>query len=83
MGHCLTRADPVIDADIRAVQVLHGYNILFQRAPYPAWRLLMDYLQDDRGFCHCVIPHFHTNGDVTIHIAHKEPTYVRDIVKEQ
>ena len=83
MGHCLARVDPVVDADIGAVQVLDGYNILIKRAPYPAWRLLMDYLQDDRGFCHCVTPHFHTNGDVTVHIACKEPAYLGHCVEEQ
>ena len=83
MGHCLSPVDPVIDADIGAVQVLNGYDVLTNRTPYPAWRLLMDYLQDDRGFRHCVIPHFHTNGDVTVHIACKEPAYLSHFDKGQ
>ena len=83
MGHCWTRADTDIDVDIDAVKELDGYNILMKRAPYPAWRLLMDYLQDDRGFCHCVIPNFHTNGDVTVYIAYKDPAYLDHYVKEQ
>ena len=83
MGHCLARVDPVKAADIDAVQVLDGYDVLIKRTPYPAWRLLMDYLQDDRGFCHSVIPHFQTNGDVTVHIAHNEPAYVSHLDKAQ
>ena len=83
MGHCLSRVDPVMDCGIGALQVLDGYDVLIKRTPYPAWRLMMDYLQDDRGFCHCVIPHFHTNGDVTVHIARKEPAYFSHFDTEQ
>ena len=83
MGHCLARAVPEQVVETDAAQRLDGFDILFARIPYPAWRLLMDSLQDDSRFCHCAIPHFHTNGDVTVHIVCKEPACVRHLDDER
>jgi hypothetical protein len=83
MGHCLSHVAPVQECDNIALQVRDGYDVLIKCTPYPAWRLLMDYLQDDRAFCHCMIPHFHKLGDITVLIARKEPAYYRHFDTEQ
>ena len=50
-------------------------DVLIPCLPGAAWRLLMEMLLFDRGFCHAVMPYFHAFGYVTLHISRK-PLYV-------
>ena len=50
---------------------MDGMDVLIPCLPGAAWRLLMEMLLFDRGFCHAVIPYFHAFGDVTLHIFRK------------
>ena len=59
MGGCGGRLRPVslsLDLQPRAIE---GLCVLVPCLPYRAWRLLLEYLQCDAGFCNNVIPVFH------------------------
>ncbi len=46
-------------------------DVLIPNLPQGAWRLLIEFLQCDRGFCHAVMPCFHPSGHVTVLISRK------------
>ena len=59
MGGCGGRPRPAsfsLDLQPRAIE---GLCVLVPCLPYRAWRLLLEYLQCDAGFCNNVIPVFH------------------------
>ena len=43
-------------------------DCLIPELPQAAWRLLIDYLQCDRHFCHDVVPYFYPLGVVRLYI---------------
>jgi len=46
-------------------------DIIIPYIPLSAYRLLIDFLKFDSGFCNYAIPHFHDAGGVTIYLAHE------------
>ena len=46
-------------------------DILIPTLPTSAWRLLLEMLQCDTGFCHTVTPWFRPDGFVTVYISRK------------
>ena len=50
---------------------LEHLDVLIPVLPQAAWRLLIDLLKCDRGFCHAVVPYFHNLGQVTAYISRK------------
>ena len=55
----------------RSPSALAGMDVLIPCLPGAAWRLLMEMLLFERGFCHAVTPYFHTFGDVTLYVSRK------------
>ena len=56
-------------------------DCLIPELPQAAWRLLIDFLQCDRHFCHDIVPYFYPLGVVRLYIrkacpaAGGEPTH--------
>ena len=61
---------------------INGWDTLIPCLPYSAWRMLMDFLQLDCAFNHCVVPAFHRHGYVTVCIVRREPRYVHNLMME-
>ena len=55
----------------RAVVVIIAMDLLIPSLPSAAWRLLLEMLECDRGFCHAVVPYFRACGYVTLYISRK------------
>ena len=45
---------------------LRGDVVLIPNLPFPAWRLLIDYLWGDAAFMYFVVPRFLTAGPVAV-----------------
>ena len=45
------------------------HRVLIKLLPQAAWRLLIDFLRFDRGFCHMIIPYFCPLGYVVVCIS--------------
>jgi hypothetical protein len=67
--------------DFRLLSI-NGWDTLIPCLPYSAWRMLMDFLQLDCAFNHCVVPAFHRHGYVTVCIVRREPRYVHNLMME-
>ena len=50
---------------------LASLDLFIPSLPAAAWRLLLELLQCDRGFCHAVVPTFHASGQVTLYLTRK------------
>ena len=55
----------------RAVVVIVVMDVFIPSLPSAAWRLLLEMLEYDRGFCYAVVPHFRACGYVTLYISRK------------
>ncbi len=66
------------------VQVVADLEYLFGPLPQAAYRLLLDFLRCDRGWCHFVTPAFSPSGWTTIYLngAERRGSY-RDEAKEE
>ena len=80
MGACIGRSQHVRCIEDSSPRVIDGFDILIPRLPYNAWRLMMAFLQLDCAFSHCVVPTFHLNGNITVHLVSREPSYVRNLM---
>ena len=54
---------------------MESLDVLIPSLPSPAWRLLLEMLQGDRGFSQAVVPYFHADGCVTLCIS-RRPLHV-------
>ncbi len=59
MGSCVGRLRPATVSFVLHPRAIEGLDVLVPLIPYRAWRLLLECLQCDRGFCNNVIPYFH------------------------
>ena len=50
---------------------LASLDLCIPSLPAAAWRLLIEMLKCDRGFCHAVVPAFHASGQVTLYLVRK------------
>ena len=80
MGACIGRSQHVRCIEDSSPRVIHGFDILIPRLPDSAWRLMMAFLQLDCVFSHCVVPTFHLDGHITVHLVRSEPSYVRNLM---
>ena len=54
------------------------HRVMIPALPQAAWRLLIDFLRLDNGFCNAIIPYFRPLGYVIVCISGEEEASVHD-----